>query len=79
MRTHPPSTINRPTIFEYMEETFYYRESQMSKGVLVDATAVIEEYPRFIDYDSGKLVSLYLQNFRKIIAFINLLFRCLRI
>lgn len=57
MKSHPPTTSNNPVIYQYMEETFDYRELKIEDESLKDATCILKEYPRYVDCDKGKLVS----------------------
>ena len=51
------------TIMEYMQDTFQYRKSQIDRE-LVNATMILDKYPRFIDFDNGRLV-------KKLVFFLN--------
>lgn len=55
MKSHTSSSVNMPTIVEYMDDTYEHRESQITEK-LKTATDIIREYPRMADCDSGSLV-----------------------
>ena len=58
MKDHVSNSVNKKNICEYMAATFQYRRYQIDK-VLTDSTKLLEEYPRFVDYDNGMLVSFF--------------------
>jgi hypothetical protein len=40
---------------EYMDETYEYRRYQIA-NILLTPTAIVTEFPRFLDVDFGRLV-----------------------
>jgi len=52
---NPTSVETEATIMEYMQDTFQYRKSQIDRE-LVNATMILDKYPRFIDFDNGRLI-----------------------
>ncbi len=46
---------NKSKIMQYMDETYQYRKYQIA-NVLLTPTAIVTEFPRFLDVDFGRLV-----------------------
>ena len=46
---------NKSKIMQYMDETYEYRKYQIA-NVLLTPTAIVTEFPRFLDVDFGRLV-----------------------
>ena len=55
LRENPTSVETETTIMEFMQDTFQYRKLQIDRE-LVNATMILQKYPRFIDFDNGRLV-----------------------
>lgn len=54
---------NKSTIADYMVDTFHYRRLQIDSRILKTATDILEEYPRFVDYENGALVNTLIKHF----------------
>jgi len=55
LRENPTSVETETTIMEFMQDTFQYRKLQIDRE-LVNATMILQKYPRFIDFDNGRLI-----------------------
>jgi hypothetical protein len=55
LKDHTPSPTNDTQIREFMEKTFNFRRFQI-RTILRNATRIIQNYPRFIDFQLGSLV-----------------------
>jgi len=58
LRENPTSVETEATIMEFMQDTFQYRKLQIDRE-LVNATMILQKYPRFIDFDNGRLVTTF--------------------
>ena len=58
MKDSVVNTVNKATIVQYMETTFTFRRLQIETKKFKTATDILEEYPRFVDFDNGSLVTM---------------------
>jgi hypothetical protein len=59
MKLKPSTAQNLDTIKEYMDQTYNYRQSQISAAELKDGTSFLEAYPRYKHCENGSLVMEY--------------------